>query len=318
MLKSRIGESVLATAASRRLLLAVVTSGGLLLSASVLFHTRVASAQDEDDAKRTRLEKLAKEFSDPLTSLPQLFVQDAYTPANFGTDAPLNRVIARLLFPRIPQFTLLPLVQLVRPSVSLVTVPREETLVTTPPPGGKGRQTRTELGDMQLFDALVLPWRPVEGLMIAVGPTFVFPTATAKAAGQGAWQVGPLFATIYKGLPWLLAGCLIQNPISFAYTSRDRPSVSTFLFQPLVLVALADGWYVKSADATWILNWGHGTSTQLPLSVGIGRVLVREGLPPLNFYVSGEWMVYRQFAPVAPQTTVRFGMTVAVPAWRPW
>ena len=292
---------------SRRRLLALVTSGGLLLSASVLFQTRAASAQDEEEVERTRLEKLAKEFSDPLTTLPQLFVQDAYTPANYGTDAPLNRVIARLIFPRIPQFTLLPLVQLVRPSVSLVTVPT-----------GSGSQTRTEFGDMQLFDAFVLPWRPVERLMIGVGPTFVFPTATDKAAGQGAWQVGPLFAAIYKGIPWLLAGCLIQNPISFAYTSPDRQSVSTFLFQPLVLVALPDGWYVKSADSTWVLNWRHGTSTLLPLSFGIGRVLVRGGLPPLNFYVSGEWMAYRQFAPVAPQTTVRFGMTVAFPALRAW
>jgi hypothetical protein len=34
--------------------------------------------------------------------------------------------------------------------------------------------------------------------------------------------------------------------------------------------------------------------------------------------VSGEWMPYRHDAPVAPQTTVRFGMTVAFPQWRPW
>jgi hypothetical protein len=154
--------------------------------------------------------------------------------------------------------------------------------------------------------------------MIGVGPAFVFPTATHKTAGQGAWQVGPLFAALYKGIPWLLAGCLIQNPISFAYTSSDRQPVSTLLFQPIVLVALPDGWYVKSADSTWVLNWQRGSATVLPLSFGVGRVLVREGLPPINFYVSGEWTAYRQFAPVAPQTTVRFGMTVAFPELRPW
>jgi hypothetical protein len=156
----------------------------------------------------------------------------------------------------------------------------------------------------------------VEGLRIGVGPTFVFPTASHKTAGQGAWQAGPMLGALYKGTPWLLAGCLIQNPISFAYTSPDRQRVSTFAFQPIVLVALPGGWYVKSADSSWLLNWQRGTATQLPLSFGIGRVLVREGLPPLNFYVSGEWMAYRQFAPVAPQTTVRFGMTVAFPELR--
>jgi hypothetical protein len=171
---------------------------------------------------------------------------------------------------------------------------------------------------MQLFDAAVLPWDLVHGLRIGVGPTFVFPTATDKTAGQGSWQVGPLFAALYRGVPWLLAGCLIQNPISFAYTSPDRTRVTTFLFQPVVLVAVPGGWYLKSGDATWAVNWRHGTSTTLPLSFGIGRVLLREGLPPLNFFVSGEWMAYRQFAPAAPQTTVRFGMTVAFPDFRPW
>lgn len=278
-----------------------------LLAGSVLCQPSAACAQDEDEAALASREKLAKEFTDPLTTLPQIFVRDDFTPTNYGTDAPANRAIVRAIFPRVPRFGLLPFVQLVRPSFSLVTVPT-----------GRGSATRTEFGDMQLFDAFVLPWRPVDGLTIGVGPTFVFPTATDKAAGQGAWQIGPLLGALYKGTPWLLAGCLLQNPISFAYTSSERRRVNTFLFQPIVLVALPGGWYVKSADSTWILNWTHGTTTLLPLSFGIGRVLVREGLPPINFYVSGEWMAYRHSAPVAPQTTVRFGMTVAFPELRRW
>ena len=280
--------------------LAIALTGGVLCC-----HVPAACAQDEDEADLTSREKLAREFTDPLTTLPQVFMQDVYTPANFGTEAQTNRAIFRAIIPRIPRFTLLPFVQLVRPSFFLVTVPE-----------GKGSATRTEFGDMQLFDAFVLPWRPVEGLTIGVGPTFVFPTATHELAGQGAWQVGPMLGALYKGTPWLLAGCLIQNPISFAYTSPDRQPVSTLLFQPLLMAALPHGWYVKSADASWTLSWRQGTATLLPLSFGIGRVLLREGLPPLNFFVSGEWMAYRQFAPVAPQTTVRFGMTIAFPELR--
>jgi len=111
---------------------------------------------------------------------------------------------------------------------------------------------------------------------------------------------------------------LIQNPISFAYTSPDRQALNTLLFQPVLLVSISRGWYVKSADASWTVSWRHGTPTLIPVSFGIGRVMVREGLPPINFFVSGEWMAYRQFAPVAPQTTVRFGMTVAFPELRRW
>jgi hypothetical protein len=263
--------------------------------------------QEEEEVDVKRLDKLAKEFTDPLTTLPQLFLQDAYTPTNYGTEAPLNRVIARAIVPRIPKFQLLPFVQLIRPSLSVVTAPT-----------GPGGATRTGLGDMQLFDVAVIPWPdPAIGLRMAVGPMFVFPTATSRYTGQGSWQAGPTFATIYKGTPWLLAGWLLQNPISFAYTSSDRQPVSTLFFQPLLLVSIGGGWYVKSADATWSVDWRRGGSTEIPVSVGIGRVLVREDMPPINVFVTGEWTAYHESTP-APQTTVRFGMTIAFPDLRPW
>jgi hypothetical protein len=45
---------------------------------------------------------------------------------------------------------------------------------------------------------------------------------------------------------------------------------------------------------------------------------IYKGIPPLNFFVSGEWMAYRQNAPIAPQMTVRFGLTIAFSQFRPW
>jgi hypothetical protein len=252
--------------------------------------------------------QLAADFNDPLTTLPQLFVQNAYTPVNYGTEAPANRVIARLIVPRIPRFSLFPFVQLIRPSVSLVTVPT-----------GPGKDTRTEFGDMALFDLLVPPWPGKHSDWITgLGPIFIFPTATDRLAGQGAWQVGPAFAAIYKGRPGLLLGCLLQNPISFAYTSSDRRPLSTLLVQPIIVQHVWRGLYVKSADATWAFGWHEGAADTLPLSLGVGYVIPRGREPALNFFSSVEWLAYRNHAPVAPQTTVRIGMTVAFPGLRLW
>jgi hypothetical protein len=50
----------------------------------------------------------------------------------------------------------------------------------------------------------------------------------------------------------------------------------------------------------------------------LGWILLREDLPRINVFVSGEWMVDRENVSIAPQTTVRFGMTLAFPELRPW
>lgn len=288
----------------------------LVAAALAVSQARAASAEPalesvspppgEDDATLRR-RKLAEEFSDPLTTLPQIFMQNAFTPINFGTDGRGNRVIVRAIVPRVPKFSLLPFVQLIRPSIQLVTFPTS-----------RGRGTDTAFGDFQLFDLAALPIDPASGLYMGLGPLMIFPTATDERAGQGAWQAGPAFGAVYKGLPGVILGGLVQNPISFAYTAGDRPATSTLMVQPIVLAYLGKGFYVKSADASCTMGWRAGTATVLPVSFGVGWVHVREDAPPINLFVSGEWTAYRQFAPIAPQTTVRFGITMAFPDFRPW
>jgi hypothetical protein len=139
-------------------------------------------------------ETLEQEFTDPLATLPQLIIRDSYSPATYGTNVQTNQVIIRPIIPRVPPNTLLPFTQLVRPTFALVTVPS--------PRSG----SRSEFGDLPLFDLAVLPWpdRKKPGLLIGIGPTFVFPTATSRSGGQGAWQAGPAFGAVYTRIPGTL------------------------------------------------------------------------------------------------------------------
>lgn len=278
----------------------------------------VGSSHAQTPATPDELEelKLERDFTDPLTTLPQLIVRDSYTPANYGPCTPVacvrnyetNQVIVRPLIPRVPPQSFLPFNQLIRPTLALVTVPSSR--------GG----TRTEFGDLALFDLAVLPWpdRQKTGFLVGVGPTFVFPTATSMSAGEGAWQAGPALGAIYTGVPGLLIGFIAQNPVAFAYMSPNRPPQNTFELQPVFALHLWGKWYLRSAEATWTMGWRRHSPTMLPLSMGIGRTLVRPGLPPMSFFVTGQWMLYRQYAPIAPQTTVNFGMTIAFPGLREW
>lgn len=253
-------------------------------------------------------ETLEQAFTNPLTTLPQIVIRDSYSPAPYGTHVETNQVIIRPLIPRIPAYTLLPFMQLVRPSFGLVTV------------FGPGGGSRTEFGDMQMFDLAVLPWpdRKSSGFVVGIGPSFVFPTATSVSAGQGSWQAGPALGAIYLGHPGLLVGVIVQNPIAFAYTSPGRHPQNTLEIQPVLALHLVGDWYLRSAEATWVIDWRHHTPTVIPLSLGLGRSIVRAGLPPMSFFVTGQWTIYRQFAPITPQTTINFGMTMAFPGLREW
>lgn len=276
----------------------------------------VAQSQTAPASALLEEEKLEQEFTDPLTTLPQVVIRDSYSPANYGPCTPLgcprnaetNQFIIRPLIPRIPPNTLLPLVQLVRPTFALVTVPSSR--------GG----SRTEFGDVPMFDVAVLPWPDKEktGLLMGIGPTFVFPTATSRSAGQGAWQAGPAFGAIYAGIPGLLLGFIAQNPVSFAYSSARRPPQNTLEIQPVLALHLWDKWYLRSAEANWTMGWHRHSPTVLPVSLGIGRTFVRPGLPPMSFFVTGQWTVYRQFAPITGQTTINFGMTMGFPQLTSW
>jgi hypothetical protein len=278
----------------------------VLLAGFLTTFTRVRLAQAQ--IKLSPEEKLEEEFTDPLSSLPQIVLRDAYTPANFGTNLQTNQLLVRPIIPRVPANTLLPWIQLVRPTFALVTVPSSR--------GG----SRTEFGDLPLFDLAILPWltRENSGLLVGVGPAFVFPTATSRSAGQGAWQAGPAMGTVYSGLRGLLIGFILQNPVSFAYTSPKRPPQNTLEVQPVMALHLWGKWYLRSAEATWQMGWRRHSPTTLPLSVGLGRTFVRPGLPPMSFFVTGQWSAYRQYAPVTAQTTVNFGLTIGFPDFREW
>ena len=64
----------------------------------------------------------------------------------------------------------------------------------------------------------------------AIGPYFVFPTATSKSAGNGAWQAGPAGAFRYRPIPRLLITGLIEQATSFAYTSPNRTPITVLCF----------------------------------------------------------------------------------------
>jgi hypothetical protein len=75
-----------------------------LVVALLLGRAAAALAQAEapdPNAVEPAAAKLAAEFNDPLTTVPQIFLQDAYGPESYGTEAQTNRLNIRLIVLRI-------------------------------------------------------------------------------------------------------------------------------------------------------------------------------------------------------------------------
>jgi hypothetical protein len=241
-------------------------------------------------------EPLAEQVNDPLAHLTQVQIKDFYTPAQYGTDAQPNTVQWRSVF-AIQPFLLIPVEQLLRPTIRVTTVPK-----------GKGASTITGFDDVQLLDLFEIPWPNSAETKFrwGIGPYTVFPTSSTKGIGKRAWQLGPAAGFAYRGVPGLNISGLLQQATSFAYTSPRSTPITSLTFQPLLSYQLGHGWYLQSSDATWTFNLRHNTSTLIPLSAGLGKVWELSDGYAIDTSISGEWTAYRQFSNQTEQFTLNF------------
>jgi hypothetical protein len=277
----------------------IIIGLALMMTILILGNINLWAADQEPEPE----EPLPEKVYDPTATLTQLQFKDIYTPAEYGTNAQPNTLQIRPIL-AINPLPFFPLEQLVRPTVRVVTLPN-----------GKGASTLTSYDDMQLLDLAIIPWPGTHEthLRWGLGPYWVFPTSGSAHTGNGAWEVGPAFGFSYRGIPGLNVSGLLQQAISFAYTSPKSKPVSSLTYQPIFTYQLLNQWYLKSSDATWTFNLRHKTSTQIPLSAGFGKVWKLTPDYSVDTSISGEWMVYRQFATQVEQFSLNFQVTLLFP-----
>ena len=247
-------------------------------------------------------EPLEEAVVDPTATLTQVRFLDFYSPGNSKTSAQTNDFLIQPIIP-VERLSFFPWEQIIRPTLKL-------SMLAT----GPSSHPITAWADTSLYDLITSQWPHLERwhLRWAIGTTWVFPTASDPRAGSNSWQVGPAAAGAFGGIPNLWVGFLLQNPISFAYAKSGVQRRSVMLFQPGFSYRLGGGWYIKSTDSVWNVNWPRGTPTTMPVSLGFGRVWTLGG-QTLDTWTSGEWMAYRQNAGITPMYTVRFGLNFVFP-----
>lgn len=275
----------------------------MLIAALLAALPSTSHAEQPVSANQPTDEPLSEQVNDPLAHLTQVQIKDFFTPAEYGTNAQPNTVQLRSVF-AIRPFSLMPLEELIRPTLRVVTVPN-----------GKGTSTTTGFDDMQLFDLFEMPWPNATktGFRWGLGPYMIFPTSSSNRIGKSAWQIGPAAGFAYRGIKGLNISGLMQQATSVAYTSLTAKPVTSLTFQPILSYQLGHEWYVKSSDATWTFNLRRHTSTTIPLSAGVGKVWELSSGYAIDTSFSGEWIVYRQYADQTEQFTLNFQIGLLLP-----
>jgi hypothetical protein len=175
----------------------------------------------------------------------------------------------------------------------------------------------TGLGDLA-YVGLVGPKRlpKVAGgkLILAAGPTFIFPAASEAVLGQGKWQAGPSLAVGLISEHWRV-GLFPQQWWSFAGDSR-RQSVSQMNLQYFLYYAPNPNWEIGMAPNMFV-NWNAsgGNQVTFPIGIGVHRIFTI-GQVPLSIGVEVDYSVVHPNDWPGSRWDVRIYLMPVAPA--PW
>jgi hypothetical protein len=210
--------------------------------------------------------ELAKQANNPTAPLAQIQFRDIYVPTAKPQNGALNSFQFQPVIP-IGPFERFPITQLMKITMPFVSTVPEPT-------------NATGMGDLTVFDLVTV--KQSWGTW-GVGPILVFPAATNEALGAGKYQAGPSAGAMVTGIENLVAGAILQNPISFAGSS-NRQSVNQLIVSPTLTYNLKGGWFFGLSDYNWTFDWKAGGAPVIPAGIQVGK-LIRIGKQPISFSV---------------------------------
>ncbi|NIZ10045.1 hypothetical protein [Pseudooceanicola sp. HF7] len=229
---------------------------------------------------------LSTAASDPTASLTAYLFQDFYTYGYHGRDdAEGNTLQFRMALPYELGGT---------SNIFRLTL----GYLTDSPTGTSG------FSDMTVFNLTTFdqPWG-----RFGLGAVALLPTG-ASGVSADRWALGPAAGFIATA-DWGIWGLFNQNLIDMGGTSGRNP-VNLSVIQPIVNVAMQDGWSMGTSDMSVTYDWERNDWVSLPLGLQVNK-LVTLGATPVQFGLSYEYNFYD--AGNGPKDTIGFTMKILVP-----
>jgi len=285
----------LSVSRSLRILLAVAFALGCAIVARAQEAQAPAPATAEEAEKESQNE-IARQLANPISSTWSLQFQFN----NF--DLTNGRWNNNLLFQPVLPVSL-------TSGVNLITRPVVQVYNSVPYQTSTGEKARTtNFGDWTQVE-LFSPTNTGHWLL-ALGPTFIFPTGGSVYTSQGKFQIGPSAVVAYMNKEFI-AGVFPQQWWSYA-GDADRPQTSQMFLQPIFNVFIHGGWNVGYSGIITV-NWEAPPNNRwtVPIGLQIGKV-VKFGNLPVKFQIAGQYMV-TQPDPVGQHWNIQLNITPVIP-----
>jgi hypothetical protein len=200
---------------------------------------------------------------------------------------------------------------LLTPTLKVIARPEFKLLDSKPFTSHGNLERTTGVGDTTL-DLVLSPVTPP--WLLALGSTFVFPTANLDETGQGKWQAGPAGVLGYRTKEWL-AVFYAQQWWSFAGPASRAP-VTELHLQYIASYFFGDGWSVGT-DPILKVDWRAtpGNQVTFPIGPNVAKVVKLADAAPVKFQLDA---LYVPVTPEkGPQCIIEVKITPVIPALLP-
>ena len=271
----------------------------------IVFLPAISSAQDGEDqtSSSMSLQELSSAIINPLAKIWRLdFENDTiYNTGDIAESEWTNTLTFR---PRLP-ISLGKWILLIQPQVPLIdTQPKfEESLID-----GISVSKVTGFGDTIL--ATVIGREIFKDIEIGLGPSFIIPTATKNATGQGKWQAGPAATIFYVPKGWTI-GVIPQVWWSFAGDS-DREDTNQMEIQYTIARHFKGGWNLRTRPTIKAdFKADSGNKWNVPIGAGISKLVKIHKIPVL-IGIEGQRSIIKQ-DDYGAEWTIVSDITVVIP-----